>query len=737
MASKSRKKPGGIRSRDAADRERLIARLKNRVAVLENELKLRQKGVTPLAVVEGGRAEEQIKESVSELLGVKEELAQQVAERTAELRAAHQSLVEKSRYLEAFFNHTITPLVLLDRDFNFIRVNEAYAKACQRGVNEFPGHNHFELYPSDSKGIFEDVVRTRKPVQVAARPFVFPDHQDWGVTYWNWTLTPLLDDRGEVEALVFALEDVTEPKRNEIELERHRDKLQELVRERTSDLEAANDYLRREIAERKRAEEALRNDERFLNSVLDCITDGISVLDRDMNIVRVNRTMEAWHPDALPLVGKKCYSAYHSRPEPCPWCISLKAMKERRPQISVVPRDVEGKTVGWQEARAFPLLDEGGNVVGVISHLRDITERKQAEDALKKSRSDLARSQEMVLLHNWAMNFETGEMEVSDQAYRNYGYEIGEVKPTISIFLSHVHPDDRVKAEHYLEMARSGRPDSIEYRLVRRDGAERIMYSAIDGFVRDSEGKVVLVYGIGQDITERKRAEKELQQAKMQAELYLDLMGHDISNMHQVALGYLELARDMPAGGVRAEFIGKSVEVLQRSTKLIGNVRKLQKLREGVFQSIDMDVCRALANVRSEYGAVPDKTITLSMSGHDRCIVRANELLHDVFANLVGNATKHTGRGAEISITLNVAEEQGRRYCRVAVEDNGPGIPDSSKKRIFNRMHNGSASGMGLGLYLVKSLVESYGGKVWAEDRVQGDRAQGARFVVMLPVVEK
>ena len=206
-------------------------------------------GISP-DITELKRAEEALQKA-------KEELEQRVAERTAELQAAHQSLVEESRYLEAFFRHSITPLVFLDRNFNFIRVNEAYAKADQREVDEFPGHNHFEFYPSDAQAIFEEVVRTRKPFQVIARPFIYSDHPDWGVTYWDWTLTPLLDEHGEVEVLVFALEDVTVRKQAEIELEKHREHLEELVRERTRELEAVNAQLQAEITERQRAEEQL------------------------------------------------------------------------------------------------------------------------------------------------------------------------------------------------------------------------------------------------------------------------------------------------------------------------------------------------------------------------------------------------------------------------------------------------------------------------------------------------
>ncbi len=114
-------------------------------------------------------------------------------------------------------------------------------------------------------------------------------------------------------------------------------------------------------------------------------------------------------------------------------------------------------------------------------------------------------------------------------------------------------------------------------------------------------------------------------------------------------------------------------------------------------------------------------------------------MLHDVFSNLVGNAVKHTGDRADIVVDLNVVNDNGIKYCRVMIENNGPGIPDEFKATIFNRALKGTAKskGMGLGLYLVKSLVDSYGGRVWVEDRVQGDHTKGAKLVVMLPAVDK
>ncbi len=154
---------------------------------------------------------EESKKAAEAVRAVRDELELRVQERTAELEKAHAHLAEQSRILESFFKDTITPLVLLDRDFNFLRVNESYARSCQRAVADFPGHNHFEFYPNEeNEAIFRRVVETKTPFQAVAKPFFFPDHPERGVTFWDWTLTPLLDDRGEVASLVFSLEEVTD-----------------------------------------------------------------------------------------------------------------------------------------------------------------------------------------------------------------------------------------------------------------------------------------------------------------------------------------------------------------------------------------------------------------------------------------------------------------------------------------------------------------------------------------------
>lgn len=127
-----------------------------------------------------------------------------------ERRQAEQELARQRALLEAIAENTTNQLVYLDRDFNFLWVNPAYARACQRPRESFLGHNHFELYPhAENEAIFRRVRDTGEPASFTEKPFEFPDHPEWGVTYWDWTLTPIKGPDGRVDALVFSLVDMT------------------------------------------------------------------------------------------------------------------------------------------------------------------------------------------------------------------------------------------------------------------------------------------------------------------------------------------------------------------------------------------------------------------------------------------------------------------------------------------------------------------------------------------------
>jgi diguanylate cyclase (GGDEF)-like protein len=150
-----------------------------------------------------------------------------------------------------------------------------------------------------------------------------------------------------------------------------------------------------EVEERRaRAEQKIKEGERFLSSVFSSIQDGLNILDKDYNIVRVNPTMEKWYAHNMPLVGKKCYEAYHCRSEQCEVCPSRDTLRTGKAAYEVVPLTGSGgERIGYLDLYSFPLIDGAtGKMTGVIEYVRDITKRKRVEDDLQRLNRDLRTS---------------------------------------------------------------------------------------------------------------------------------------------------------------------------------------------------------------------------------------------------------------------------------------------------------------------------------------------------------
>lgn len=258
-----------------------------------------------------------------------------------------------------------------------------------------------------------------------------------------------------------------------------------------------------------------------------------------------------------------------------------------------------------------------------------------------------------------------------------------------------------------------------------------------------SDGKISNYVAIFEDITDNVLANETLKAAKNQAELYVDLMGHDINNMNQIAYGYLELALDILNNNGKIvkddqSLISRPIESMKNIANLISNVRKIQRERSGAYKPEIIDVGKMLEKVKDYYSNTLRGDLTINYVHETQCFVTANELLYDAFGNLVGNAIKHSHGPLAIDIRMSKVLDCDKNYCKIIVEDNGPGIPDELKSTLFERLNltESRVRGKGFGLCLVKMLVDDYKGEFWVEDRIKGDYSKGAKFIIMLPAVE-
>jgi signal transduction histidine kinase len=305
-----------------------------------------------------------------------------------------------------------------------------------------------------------------------------------------------------------------------------------------------------------------------------------------------------------------------------------------------------------------------------------------------------------------------------------------------------VHPKYREMVKRYgLERQRGIEvPARYEVQYITRGGEVRWgEFAAGQIEYRGRPAGIVIAF----DVTDRKKAEVALIDAKAQADLYLDLMGHDIRNYNQIALGFLELAIDMLAKNKEEqELLSKPMDAVNNSSRLIDNIMKLKRVTGGKAKgNRPMDLCNVLDRIKASYSNIPGRQVTINYHPIPKCGIMANDLIYDIFTNIVGNAIKHTKPEKPLAIDVRVKEQtmEGKEYLEVSIEDNGLGIPDELKEELFTRLERGKtkASGRGLGLYLVKTLADNFDGRVRVEDRVTGDYHQGVRFIIVLPTKTK
>jgi PAS domain S-box-containing protein len=287
-------------------------------------------------------------------------------------------LEQERQTLQTIMENTPAQLALLDPEFNFVRVNAAYAEGAGHSREELIGRNHFEVFPDpENQAIFEGVRDIGQPVAYEARPFEYADQPERGVTYWDWTLVPVKDEAGVSRGLVISLAEVTERVRARQERERLLAEAQE---------------------QRRQAQQASRETEaanRLLQALIETMPIGVVVADKASTLGTTNAAAQAILGSPVPSDvshAERTYAPHYPDGSPfpaqdMPLMRALAEGKEVR-DVEILIRRSDGSERTLLASGA-PVKDESGATVSAITVFQDITARKQAEEALRGAKGEL------------------------------------------------------------------------------------------------------------------------------------------------------------------------------------------------------------------------------------------------------------------------------------------------------------------------------------------------------------
>ena len=311
-------------------------------------------------------------------------------------------------------------------------------------------------------------------------------------------------------------------------------------------------------------------------------------------------------------------------------------------------------------------------------------------------------------------------LEVNPAFLQMFGYKGHERElDELTASALYMHPEKR---DTFMELLqREGIVRDFEARYVTRN--RDTFYGRESAWIA-TEGDRQVVVGIIQDITAQKQTEEDIR-------FYNSLLRHDIYNKHQVAIGYLGLIDTDGLSDKDNEALSKAMAAIDEANKLIETVKKLEMVKDTEhLDAIDLD--GLIARVADHYaGAAEERDIDIHHPPSG-AVVQGTELLEDVFSNLVKNAIQHS-----YADNIGIYARETDDGWRVYVEDDGVGIPGEAKNKIFQQGWKGRKStGSGLGLYLVKKIVEECGGSISVESG-KDEYPEGTRFVLYLKKGER
>lgn len=343
-------------------------------------------------------------------------------------------------------------------------------------------------------------------------------------------------------------------------------------------------------------------------------------------------------------------------------------------------------------------------------------DREELEEELKIYKDRLERAMDGGNLAWWEMELPSGEIRFNDRKAKMLGYS-PERFEHYSDFTELLHPEDHDKAMNAMRDHLEGRKEryEVEYRIEKKDGDYKWFRDI--GAITEQDGEYKKVTGVVIDIDDRKEVEER--------ENFLhSLLRHDIRNKIQVIKGYHQLLKkDEDLTDKGNEYVDNAEKAVRNSIDLIEKIRTLRHAEEEEIKEVNL-ISVIKESAKNLEGQLRELELDLQIEDFEELNVKAGSLLKEVFSNLIENSVKYS-EGDKIRVSVKEKDEE--IIC--IIEDDGKGISEDEKEKIFDKGYTTDKDrGTGLGLFLVKNLLEIYDGSVEVKDSELG----GARFDIHL-----
>jgi PAS domain S-box-containing protein len=504
-----------------------------------------------------------------------------------------------------------------------------------------------------------------------------------------------------------------------------------------------------DITELRQAEEELRASEERFRTLVQFSFDVYWESDAQHRFVR--QEFAAGLADAPPAgseIGKTRWEVPYLEPDAEAWRQHRATLDAHLPfrDFELARPTLDGGK-RYVSVSGLPVFDKSGRFIGYRGVGRHITERKRAEEALRRSEAYLAEAQRLSHTGTLAFNA-TAPVYWSQESYRIWGLDPLQGLPDRNTVLQRIHPDDRERVDAETEQALHEKRDfTLEFRIVLPDGAVRYLESTGRPLF-SAHGELVEMVATHVDVTERKRAQEEHERLRqLEADLThvnrLSLMGELTASLAHEILHPIASSRNNARAAMR--FLDMSppnmVEVREALASIVRDADRGKSIVDRIRDHIKKAPPR---NERFEINEAIEEVIEMVRSAIDKnkVLVRTRlsagltsvwgdrVQLQQVVMNLILNSVEAMSAVEDGARELSISTKQGQTSdISVAVQDSGPGIGPEHLEQVFAPFYTTKTGGIGMGLSICRSIIAAHGGRLWAE----ANRPRGTIFQFTLP----